>query len=63
MIWKNKYNKSWRRVFAFIPTNVEGTTIWFGFYEERYVEKGKQCDCGCQCNFIGGHERRLIERI
>ena len=37
MKWPNKYNNAWHRKFAWLPVNVNGTTVWLESYWVRFV--------------------------
>ena len=64
MRYKNKYSKYWVKRFALLPKNVNGVSVWLGYYVERYVEKtDKQCGCGCHCSIVGWWERDFMENI
>ena len=63
MEWKNEYSKTWVKRFALFPMYVGNTTVWFGYYLERYVEKNHPCECGCNCHVTGWWDRKLVKDV
>tara|TARA_Y100001951_G_scaffold105377_1_gene122742 strand:- start:3933 stop:4142 length:210 start_codon:yes stop_codon:yes gene_type:complete len=59
MKWKNQWSEVWRSRFAFMPTQINGTTVWLERYEERYVELDYGCRCELKSHVRGQWQRRL----
>ena len=64
MQWNNIYTKKWVKKFAFLPLDIDGTTVWLQFYWQRFIEIIPSVSCPCEKNkrqYMGKMERSVTQ--